>query len=388
MRTAFVAGMLITSGALLAGCASEAAPPPVVQPPPAQAQPHGGPPQAPQTPPAQPAPLPPGSDLTLPGEAHLANVRQLTFGGQNAEAYWSWDDSKLVLQITDDRDLLPGDQRCDQIFVLDVASGGLTQVSSGGRTTCAYFLPGDRQLIYASTHAAGPDCPPEPDRSQGYVWPLFDYDIWVKDLQDGSLRNMTATPGYDAEATVAADGRIVFTSTRSGDLELWVMDGPFGAPRQLTHEPGYDGGAFFSADGRQLVWRASRPAAGEPLSDYQGLLARGLVRPTQLEIFVAAADGSGARQVTSNGKANFAPYFTPDGRSILFASNMGDAKGRSFQVWMVGLDGTGLAQVTHDPSGFNSFPMFSRDGRRLAFSSNRNGAVPHETNVFVADWVP
>lgn len=366
---------------LLAACAAESTAPAPAPPAPAPA--HGGAPAAPQ-----PPPLPPGSDLTLPGEAQLAHVRQLTFGGQNAEAYWSWDDRKLVLQITDDRDLLPGDQRCDQIFVLDVETGGLSQLSSGGRTTCAYFLPGDRQVIYSSTHEAGPDCPPEPDRSQGYVWPLFEYDIFVHDLASGQRRNVTRSPGYDAEATVAADGRIVFTSTRSGDLELWVMDGLDGTPRQLTHEPGYDGGAFFSADGRRLVWRASRPADAAALQDYRDLLARGLVRPTNLEIFVADADGGNVRQLTANGKANFAPYFAPDGRSILFASNMGDARGRSFQVYRLGLEGGAPEQVTHDPSGFNSFPMFSRDGRRVAFSSNRNGAVPHETNVFVADWVP
>jgi len=361
---------------LLAACAGEPTPTPPAAAPPAQ----------PAS--AQPTPRPPGSDLTLPGETHLRAVRQLTFGGQNAEAYWSWDDRRLVLQITDDAHVPAGERRCDQIFLLDVLSGGLSPVSQGGRTTCAYFLPGDRQLIYASTHEHGSECPPEPDRSQGYVWPLFDYDIFLRDLVDGSLRNLTNSPGYDAEATVAADGRIVFTSVRSGDIELWLMDGPFGTPRQLTHEPGYDGGAFFSADGCRLVWRASRPAEGDERRDYDALLARGLVRPTRLELFVADADGSHARQLTDNGQANFAPYFSPDGRSVLFASNMGAVGGRSFQIWRIGVDGTGLEQITHDPSGFNCFPMFSRDGTRLVFSSNRNGSVPHETNVFVAEWVP
>jgi Tol biopolymer transport system component len=334
------------------------------------------------------APLPAGADLALPGETHLKNVRQLTFGGQNAEAYWSWDDSRLCLQITDDRNAAPGTHPCDAIHVLGVADGKATVVSAGGRTTCSYFLPGDHQLLFASTHEHGPDCPPEPDRSQGYVWPLYDYDIFVRDLDTGGLRNITHTPGYDAEATVAADGRIVFTSVRSGDIELWMMDGPDATPRQITHEPGYDGGAFFSHDGRKLVWRASRPADEHELSDYRALLAQGLVRPTRLEIYVANADGSDARQVTNNGKANFAPFFTPDDQAIVFASNMDDPQGRAFQLWKVNVDGSGLEQITHDPSGFNAFPMFSRDGTRLAFSSNRNGSVPHETNVFVADWVP
>jgi Tol biopolymer transport system component len=374
---------------LLAACAETTEAPPAA--PSAAAAPSApSAPTAPSAPaaPAMPAPKPAGTDLTLPGEKHLRNVRQLTFGGQNAEAYWSWDDKSLVLQITDDRHVEAGTRVCDHIFTLDVASGALARVSDVGRTTCSYFLPGDTRVIYASTRGEGPDCPPEPDRSQGYVWPLYEYEIWKQDLATASKEMIVQSPGYDAEATVAKDGRIVFTSTRSGDLELWVMDGTKGTPRQLTHEPGYDGGAFFSHDGKQIVWRASRPAPGKELDDYRALLAKGFVRPTALEIFVADADGKNVRQVTKNGKANFAPYFTPDDKAILFASNMEDPKGRSFQIWKVNVDGSGLEQITHDPSGFCSFPMFSRDGKRLAFSSNRNGSVPRETNVFVAEWVP
>jgi Tol biopolymer transport system component len=321
------------------------------------------------------------TDLTLPGESHLADVRQLTFGGQNAEAYWSWDDRSLILQVT------PAEGGCDRIHILDVKSGKLTQVTHAGRQTCAYFLPGDKRILYASTHELSPDCPPEPDRSQGYVWPLYEYDIFTADRDGGGLRNITHSPGYDAEATVAPDGRIVFTSARSGDLELWTMNAEGGELRQLTHTVGYDGGAFFSPDGSKLVWRASRPQ-GEEARAYLDLLGQGLVRPTQLELWVADADGGNAYQLTNNGKANFAPYFAPDRTSVLFASNLLDPKGRSFEIFRVGLDGSGPERITHDPSGFNSFPMFSRDGRRIAFSSNRNGSVPHETNVFVADWVP
>jgi Tol biopolymer transport system component len=321
-------------------------------------------------------------DLTLPGEEHLANVRQLTFGGQNAEAYWSWDDRSLILQVT------PATGGCDRIHILDVASGKMTQVTHAGRQTCAYFLPGDARILYASTHESSPECPPEPDRSQGYVWPLYEYEIYTADRDGGNVRNITNSPGYDAEATVGPDGRIVFTSTRSGDLELWTMGAEGGEPRQLTHEVGYDGGAFFSQDGTKLVWRASRPASDEEAHAYLGLLRQGLVRPTQLELWIADADGGNAYQLTNNGKANFAPYFAPDRTSVLFASNLLDPRGRSFEIFRVGLDGAGPERITHDPSGFNSFPMFSRDGRRIAFSSNRNGSVPHETNVFVADWVP
>jgi len=323
------------------------------------------------------------TDLVLPGETHFRTVRQMTFGGQNAEAYWSWDDRSLILQIAD-----PPVVPCDQIFVADVASGFLRQVTDSGRNTCAYFLPGDERILFASTAESAPGCPPEPDRSHGYVWPLYDYDVFVAQRDGSARRNITHSPGYDAEATVAADGRIVFTSSRSGDIELWSMDAEGGDLRQLTHELGYDGGAFFSPDGTRLVWRASRPATPEALAEYQGLLARNLVKPSVMELFVADADGRNVLQLTSNGKANFAPYFTPDGRSLLFASNMADSKGRAFEIWKIDVDGSHLEQITHDPGSFASFPMFSHDGRWLAFSSNRNGSVPHETNVFIAEWVP
>jgi len=341
---------------------------------------HEGAPSASAAPRAEVKPK--GADLTLPGEAHLRNVRQMTFGGQNAEAYWSWDDRSLILQVTN------GDLKCDQIFILDVASGNLQRVSHGGRTTCSYFLPGDQRILFASTHESSPDCPPEPDRSKGYVWPLYDYDIFTANRDGSGLRNITHTPGYDAEATVAADGRIVFTSARTGDLELWTMDAEGGHLRQLTHTPGYDGGAFFSPDGTRLCWRAARARDSKEQHDAQDLLAHGLVRPTVMEIWIADADGKNPVQLTNTGAASFAPYFTPDGRSIVYASNAGDPKGRAFEIWKIDLDGGHLEQVTHDANSFASFPMFSRDGKRIAFSSNRNGSVPHETNVFIAEWVP
>ncbi len=322
-------------------------------------------------------------DRTLPGEDHLSNVRQLTFGGQNAEAYWSFDDSMLILQSK------RGDLECDQIFIMDVETGESRQITSEGRTTCAFFLPGDERVLYASTHAAGPDCPPEPDRSQGYVWPLYaGYDIYTADLQGGDRRNITNMPGYDAEATVHPDGRIVFTSIRSGDLELWTMDAEGGNLRQLTFGTGYDGGAFLSPDGTKLVWRASRFDTPEEEQAYFALLRRGLVRPSKMEIFVADADGSDPRQLTDNGRANFAPYFTAGSDAILFSSNMNDPRGRIFDIWMMDLDGGNPQRVTHNDESFDGFPMFSWSGRRLAFASNRFNAVEGDTNVFVADWTP
>lgn len=322
-----------------------------------------------------------GPDLALPGEDHLENVRQLTFGGQNAEAYFAFDDSALIFQST------RGDLECDQIFVLDLETGEQRRLTSEGRQTCGYFLPGNERVLFASTRSAGPGCPPEPDRSMGYVWPLYEsYEIYVADADGSDPVNVTNSPGYDAEATVSRDGRVVFTSIRSGDLELWTMDADGSELRQLTDEAGYDGGAFFSRDGRRIVWRASRFEDDEERTAYFDLLDRGLVQPSRLDVYVMDADGGNVRRLTDNGKANFAPFFTPDGDAVLFASNMADPKGRIFDIWRIGVDGTGLERITHNPS-FDGFPMFSWDGRRLVFASNRNNTEPYETNVFIADWV-
>ncbi|MDP2479449.1 MAG: hypothetical protein Q8W51_04865 [Candidatus Palauibacterales bacterium] len=317
-----------------------------------------------------------------PGERHLRNLRMLTFEGQNAEAYFSADDRRLIFQAT------PRGAGCDQIYIMDVDGGGRRRVSTGsGRTTCAYFFPDGSRILYSSTHLAAPACPPRPDYGQGYVWPLYDYDIFTADPDGSGLRRLTDTPGYDAEATISEDGnRIVFTSMRDGDLEIYTMDPDGGNVRRLTHEVGYDGGPFFSPDGRLIVYRAYHPATPREEAGYRDLLKRGLVRPSVMELWVMHADGSGKRQLTHNGAANFAPYFHPDGRRIIFASNMRDPSSRDFDLYLIGVDGSGLERVTTH-SDFDGFPMFSRDGRRLVFESNRRGALPGETNIFVADWI-
>jgi Tol biopolymer transport system component len=318
----------------------------------------------------------------FPGEDRLANVQQLTFGGQNAEAYWSPDAKQLIFQAT----LEEGG--CDQIFTMGADGADPRLVSTGeGRTTCAYFLPGTKRILYSSTHHASPDCPPPPDHSRGYVWPLYStYEICTADADGSDLTRLTNNDFYDAEATVSVDGSwIVFTSTRDGDLDLYKMRSDGSDLTRLTDEPGYDGGAFFSPDGSKIVFRASRPE-GEQLEDYRGLLEDGLIRPGRLEIYWMNADGTNKTRVTDNGAANFAPYFTPDGERILFASNVNAPRGRNFDLFLVNLDGTDVEQVTHCPS-FDSFPMFSPDGTKLAFASNRNGSVRGETNIFVADWV-
>ena len=318
-----------------------------------------------------------------PGEVHLADLRQLTLSGENAEAYWSFGGEELVFQARG------ADQSCDRIWRLSLREPlHPVPVSSGkGATTCAYFLPGDRELIYASTHLGGPACPPPPDRSKGYVWALYPaYDIFRADRDGGHLRRLTDTPGYDAEGTVCPkDGSIVFTSVRDGDLELYRMDADGKNVRRLTEAPGYDGGAFFSPDCSKIVWRASRPT-GADLEEYRALLARHQVRPTKLEIWVANADGTDARQITYLDAASFGPSWFPDGRRIIFASNSGDPRGREFNLWAVNIDGTALEQIT-TAAGFDGFPLFSPDGRTLVFASNRaTPAGRHDTNLFLARW--
>ena len=318
-----------------------------------------------------------------PRERRLANLRQLTFGGQNAEAYWDWTGTRLVFQST------RPPWGCDQIFTMREDGGDVRLVSTGrGRTTCSFFFPDGRRVIYASTHLADAACPAPPDRSRGYVWPLYPgWDIFASDLDGGRLTRLTANDTYDAECAVSPDGRrIVFTSLRAGDLDLYVMDADGGAVRRLTAEPGYDGGPFFSWDGRFIVFRAARPETRAELEEYRALLGRALVRPRRLDVYVMRADGTGLARVTRTGGASFAPFMHPDSQRIVFASNHHDPSGRTFALWLVGVDGSGLERLTWAES-FASFPMFSRDGRKLVFCSNRQATARGALNVFVADWL-
>lgn len=328
----------------------------------------------------------PGPARPVPARAdepHLRNVRQLTFGGENAEAYFSYDGERLIFQSTH-----PGAHPCDQQYTMRTDGGDVRRVSGGtGRTTCGYWFPRRQKLLYSSTFAHDTACPPRPDYSQGYVWPLDEFEIYTADAAGGNLRRLTSSPGYDAEATLSPDGKtIVFTSTRNGDLDIYTMDADGGNVRQLTHELGYDGGPFFSPDGRHIVYRANHPSTEREQADYRALLGRKLVRPTTLEIWVMDADGSNKRQVTRLNAASFAPYYLADGRRIIFSSNHGDPRGREFDLFLVNDDGTGLERVTHSPD-FDGFPMLSPDGKRLVFASNRNAAQRGDTNIFIADWV-
>lgn len=316
-------------------------------------------------------------------ESHLRNVRQLTFGGENAEAYFSTDDLWLIFQGHE------GTDTCDQIYTMDTQGGRKRLVSTGkGRTTCGYFFADGQRILYSSTHLESAACPPLPDYSRGYVWPLYpSYDIFTANRDGSGLRRLTSAPGYDAEATISRDGhKIVFTSVRSGDLDIYTMDSDGSHVKRLTHEVGYDGGAFFSADGKQIVYRAYHPADPKEIEDYRALLRDALVRPTRLDLYVMDADGSNQRQVTNNGAANFAPFFHPDGKRIIFSSNLADPSGRDFDIYLINVDGTGLERITY-AEGFDGFPMFSSDGSKLVFASNRNQQKQGDTNVFIADWV-
>jgi Tol biopolymer transport system component len=320
--------------------------------------------------------------LLLPAEKHFARLRQLTFGGENAEGYFSFNESHLIFQST--RDTF----RCDQMYTMDLQTGATRLVSTGlGRTTCGYYFPGDTTILFASTHASGHGCPPPPDYSKGYVWAVYPaYDIYRARADGSGITVLTSSPGYDAEATVSPTGNsIVFTSSRNGDLDLFAMNPDGSNVRQLTHELGYDGGAFYSWDGSMIVYRACHYADSAEANAYRDLLARHLVRPSRMELFVMNPDGSGKRQITNNGAANFAPFFHPDNKRIIFASNMADPHGRNFDLYIIGIDGSGLERITFNET-FDGFPMFTRDGKRLVFASNRNGRIRGETNLFIADW--
>ena len=328
-----------------------------------------------------------------PQEKHLKDIKQLTFGGDNAEAYWSFDGKDIVFQANTKAWGL----ECDQIFTMranDILSGDKKAqlISTGkGRTTCSYFLPGDSTIVYSSTHLGGDSCPIPPkkeDHGGKYIWPVFEtFDIFVADTKGNQLKQLTNEPGYDAEPTVSPKGDlIVFTSTRSGDLELYTMNIDGSDVKQVTHELGYDGGAFFSPDGTKLIFRTSRPKTDQEIKEYKDLLAQGLVMPTNMELYVCNIDGSDMTKITDLGSANWAPFFHPSGKKVIFSTNHHKEKHDGFNLFMINLDGSGLEQITFD-GVFDAFPMFSPDGTKLIFSSNRNNNGTHDTNLFIAEWV-
>jgi len=328
--------------------------------------------------------------IHFPEEIHLKNVQQLTFGGENAEAYFSFDNKSLILQKTDKENGI----ECDRIYVGKIPKKGekfqMKQVSNGkGRTTCSYFFKGDEKIIYASTHDHNPDCPPVPDRKvvKKYVWPIYNsYELYTANADGSNTKRLTNNNFYDAEATVSPDGKkIVYTSNKTGDLELYVMDIDGSNEVQVTSGMGYDGGAFFSPDGTKIIFRSSRPRTKEEIKEYKDLLAEGLVQPTEMELYICNADGSDLRQLTDLGNANWSPFFHPSGEKIIFSSNHESERGFPFNLYMINIDGTGLERITHGET-FDAFPVFSNDGKKLAFSSNRNNGGGRDTNLFIVEW--
>ncbi len=331
-----------------------------------------------------PAAIAQNSSLSFEGERHLKNIKQLTFAGENAEAYFSSDGKQLIFQSKRDG------RGCDQIYTMNIDGSNVKMVSTGkGRTTCSFFYKSGKKVIYSSTHLGSEECPPNPDFSKGYVWPIYpSFDVFRAKPDGSGVKRLTDSPGYDAEATVSPDGKsIVFTSTRDGDLDIYTMDKNGKNVKRLTTALGYDGGPFFSPDGKQIVYRSYHPKTEAEIARYKDRLANDLIEPNNFEIWVMNVDGTNKRQVTKLGAASFAPYFHPNGKKIVFSSNHFDetGRGRNFDLLMINADGTGLERVTTYDS-FDGFPMFSPDGKKLVFASNRNAATQGDTNVFIADW--
>ena len=321
----------------------------------------------------------------IKGESHLQNIRMLTEAGENAEAYFSFAQKQLIYQSRH------GEYSCDQIFTMNLDGSEKKLVSTGlGRTTCAYFYPGDQQFIYASTHTADINCPPPPDFSNGYVWKVYStFDLFVGDTSGSAPRPLVPHFGYDAEATVSPRGdKVVFTSQRNGDLDIFNMNLDGTDLLQVTHELGYDGGPFYSPDGKKIIYRAYHPKTTEDIDRYKHLLSRELIEPAMFQIWIMDADGQNKRQITDNQFANFAPFFHPNNRQIIFCSNINSTNPRKpdFNLWLINLDGSGLEQVTFF-NEFDGFPMFSSDGKTIVFASNRFNKNPRDTNVFIADWI-
>jgi TolB protein len=330
--------------------------------------------------------------IHFPQEKHFANVQQLTFGGDNAEAYFSFDGKWIIFQRTNPKEGI----MCDEMFIGKLPVNGEKfepkRISNAkGRTTCGAFLKDGKHIVYASTHLGADSCPPVPDRKKygnKYIWPLYNtFDIFMAGLNGKIVKQLTKSKGYDAEATISPDGKkMIYTSTKDGDIDLYIMDLKTGKEKKITNTLGYDGGAWFSPDGKKIIWRASRPTVEADVKEYKDFLAQNLVAPTNMEVFIADVNGKNVKQVTNFGNANWAPAYMPDSKRIIFASNHQSKRGFPFNLFTINEDGSGLEKISAEKS-FDAFPMFSPDGKKIIFCSNRNNGGTRDTNIFIADWV-
>jgi len=321
-------------------------------------------------------------------DRHMRNVTQLTFDGDNGEAYFSRDAKKLIFQSS------RNGYACDKIWTMNIDGSDKRMVSPDhGAHTCSFFFP-DGRIIFASTSSLPGDCPRKPEMSKGarYVWPLYAYDIFTANADGTGLTKLSDNPQYDAEPVVSSDGRqIVFGAQREGNFDVYVMNADGTNVRRLTDRTGYNGGPWFSPDGKMIVWRAWYPETEQERAQWKERMEKNYILAFPLDLWVMDADGSNKRLILKNGATNFAPSWHPDGKRIIFSSNRDDWRedikqyGHNFELYLINLDGTGLERLTYNTT-FDSFPMFSPDGKKLVWASNRNPSKPRETDIFIADW--
>jgi TolB protein len=325
-------------------------------------------------------PQPPGEGNWQAQEAaYLKNIKQLTFDYARAgEAYFSPDGKLIIFQAEE-----KGENPFYQIFVQDLQTGRARRVSPGaGRTTCGYFRPDGRRIIFASAHT-NPHFKEEAadelrkraeeatsGRRRRYEWVFDPYmRIYEADLDGGNLRLLTDAPGYNAEGSHSRDGKqIVFCSNRDGNLELYIMAADGGNVRKLTNAPGcYNGGPFFSPDGQRVIFRADRHKKDE------------------LQVYVINADGTDERQLTQIDGVAWAPFWHPDGKHIVYTSAVHKPNQRpNYDLYWMNVETGKTTRLTFAP-GQDVLPVFSPDGKKLMWTSNRDGLMPG-TQIFVADF--